>query len=242
MRHHGVPDARHRRQRGLLGLHRATAPSRSPPTCGSPTARRSAPAAGPAARAPPRATARPTRCSSTTATGSRSPATTCSPGLLEHRDLPGRGARRARARARVSSTWHSLRRTARMPLERLLTGHGDPVPAHARPRAPALRRPRAPLRADRRRARAAGPRPRTRSRTRLWPSRTVREQSLLVVWEVLGHLDLLLDADAVREAVTDDVAHFELSRRRVAPRAGARARDRTHEPEAHGGGRRARAS
>ena len=29
-------------------------------------------------------------------------------------------------------------------------------------------------------------------------------QPLLVVWEVLGHLDLLLDASAITERVTDD--------------------------------------
>jgi hypothetical protein len=71
----------------------------------------------------------------------------------------------------------------------------------------------------------------------------VREQPLLVAWEVLGHLDLLLDAGAVREAVTDDVARFELSGRRHVPARRLRAREnRSHEPEAHGGGRRARAS
>ena len=36
------------------------------------------------------------------------------------------------------------------------------------------------------------------------PRRTVAEQPLLVVWEVLGHLDLLLDAGRVEEHVTDD--------------------------------------
>ena len=38
----------------------------------------------------------------------------------------------------------------------------------------------------------------------LWPEKTILEQPLLVVWEVLGHLDLLLDAGRVREQVTED--------------------------------------
>jgi hypothetical protein len=131
----------------------------------------------------------------------------------------------------------NLRRSARMPLERLLTGHGDPVLAHAR----LVRRRFADH--ERRCGRIAaalepGPANAYEIAQRLWPSRTVREQPLLVVWEVLGHLDLLLDAGAVREAVGDDGARFELSRRR---QASAR-RLRSHEPEAHGGGRRARAS
>ena len=50
----------------------------------------------------------------------------------------------------------------------------------------------------------------------LWPARIVAEQPLLVVWEVLGHLDLLLDAGRVEEHVTDDgstygVASFALT-------------------------------
>ena len=129
-----------------------------------------------------------------------------------------------RPRARVDYL-ASLRRTARMPLERLLTGHGDPVLAHAR-----LVRGRF-AEHERRCARIAaalepGPATAYEIAQRLWPSRTVREQPLLVVWEVLGHLDLLLDADAVREAVTDDVAHFELTRRPHTP-AGRRRAPRT---------------
>jgi glyoxylase-like metal-dependent hydrolase (beta-lactamase superfamily II) len=144
----------------------------------------------------------------------------------------------ARPRARVEYL-ANLRRTARMPLERLLTGHGDPVLTHAR----LVRRRFADH--ERRCARIAaalepGPATAYDIAQRLWPSRTVREQPLLVVWEVLGHLDLLLDADAVCEAVAGDVARFELSRRRHAP--ARRQRVRSHEPEAHGGGRRARAS
>jgi glyoxylase-like metal-dependent hydrolase (beta-lactamase superfamily II) len=154
-----------------------------------------------------------------------------------------------RPRARVEYL-ANLRRTARLPLERLLTGHGDPVLAHAR----LVRRRYADH--ERRCARIAaalesGPATAFAIAHRLWPARTVREQPLLVVWEVLGHLDLLLGAGAVRESVTADgsrhgIAQFELVHRRP-PQRPVRARDLcslepTREPEAHGGGRRARAS
>jgi hypothetical protein len=42
----------------------------------------------------------------------------------------------------------------------------------------------------------------------LWSARTVAEQPLLVVWEVLGHLDLLLDEGAVSEEVFDDGSRY----------------------------------
>jgi hypothetical protein len=50
----------------------------------------------------------------------------------------------------------------------------------------------------------------------LWSAKTIHEQPLFVVWEVLGHLDLLLDAGRVEEQVTDDgsaygVASFALA-------------------------------
>ena len=38
----------------------------------------------------------------------------------------------------------------------------------------------------------------------LWSEATVREQPLLVVWEVLGHLDLLLAAGVAAEYLDDD--------------------------------------
>ena len=46
----------------------------------------------------------------------------------------------------------------------------------------------------------------------LWSARTVGEQPLLVVWEVLGHLDLLLDAGAVCEEVLDDGSRYGKAR------------------------------
>jgi glyoxylase-like metal-dependent hydrolase (beta-lactamase superfamily II) len=107
-----------------------------------------------------------------------------------------------RPRARVEYL-RSLRRTAAMPLARLLTGHGADVTDHAdlvrRRLAEHVRRCDrivAALRDGRASAfEIAG---------RLWSERTVAEQPLLVLWEVLGHLDLLLDAGRVEEQVTED--------------------------------------
>ena len=42
----------------------------------------------------------------------------------------------------------------------------------------------------------------------LWSARTVAEQPLLVVWEVLGHLDLLLDDGTVSEQILDDGSRY----------------------------------
>lgn len=119
-----------------------------------------------------------------------------------------------RPRARVQYL-DSLRQTAAMPLSRLLTGHGDEVSAHA----DLVRRRLAEH--DRRCDRIvevlrAGPASAFEIATHLWSARTVSGQPLLVVWEVLGHLDLLLDAGRVQESVTDDgsphgVASFALA-------------------------------
>ena len=118
-----------------------------------------------------------------------------------------------RPRARVEYL-ASLRRTAAMPLDSLLTGHGKPVTEHAR----LIRRRFGEH--ERRCARIVEALGEGRATAfeiaqHLWSARTVREQPLLVVWEVLGHLDLLLDAGVVREDVTDDgsaygVASFAL--------------------------------
>jgi glyoxylase-like metal-dependent hydrolase (beta-lactamase superfamily II) len=133
-----------------------------------------------------------------------------------------------RPRARIEYL-ANLRRTARLPLQRLLTGHGDPVIAHAR----LVRRRLADH--ERRCERIAsalesGPATAYAIARRLWSARTVREQPLLVVWEVLGHLDLLLDARVVRERVSEDgsphgIAQFELAQCRFAAPRSALARD-----------------
>jgi glyoxylase-like metal-dependent hydrolase (beta-lactamase superfamily II) len=107
----------------------------------------------------------------------------------------------------------NLRRTAGMPLRRLLTGHGRPVTAHAR-----LVESR--LDEHRRRCRhiaailGDGPLTAFAIAAGLWPQTTLGEQPLFVVWEVLGHLDLLIDAGMAAEHVGDDgVARFALTRR-----------------------------
>jgi glyoxylase-like metal-dependent hydrolase (beta-lactamase superfamily II) len=107
-----------------------------------------------------------------------------------------------RPRARVEYL-QSLRETAAMPLSRLLTGHGDEVSAHAD-----LVRTRLAEHDSRcerivevlRAGRASA----FEIAAHMWSARTVSEQPLLVVWEVLGHLDLLLDAGRVKERITDD--------------------------------------
>jgi len=119
-----------------------------------------------------------------------------------------------RPRARVEYL-ESLRRTAAMPLTRLLTGHGGEVTGHARLIGGRLTEHA--RRCDRIvEALRAGQASAFEIAGHLWPARTVTEQPLLVVWEVLGHLDLLLDAGRVEERVTDDgstygVASFALA-------------------------------
>ena len=58
---------------------------------------------------------------------------------------------------------------------------------------------------------------------RLWSQRTVSEQTLLVVWEVLGNLELLLAAGAVAELAGDGGSTF-VSATAQRPRQRARRR------------------
>jgi glyoxylase-like metal-dependent hydrolase (beta-lactamase superfamily II) len=122
-----------------------------------------------------------------------------------------------RARSRVRYL-EGLTSTAEMPLRRLLTGHGPPVTGHAR-----LVRARL-LEHQRRGERILailedGPSSAYAVAQGLWVARTVAEQPLLVVWEVLGHLELLLAAGQVAERAQDGHSLFELTRGdRAAPR------------------------
>jgi glyoxylase-like metal-dependent hydrolase (beta-lactamase superfamily II) len=107
----------------------------------------------------------------------------------------------------------NLRRTAAMPLRRLLTGHGRPVTEHRR-------LVEARLDEHRRRCRRIaaileeGPRSAFAIAAGLWSEATLAEQPLFVVWEVLGHLDLLIDAGVAAERIGDDgQARFELTPR-----------------------------
>jgi glyoxylase-like metal-dependent hydrolase (beta-lactamase superfamily II) len=113
----------------------------------------------------------------------------------------------SRPRARVEYL-ANLRRTAAMDLDRLLTGHGDAV---LDPAALVARR----LADHERRCARIVSAMRDEGRTNayriaghLWSARTVAEQPLLVVWEVLGHLDLLLDAGTVTEEIVDDGSRY----------------------------------
>src|SRR5215208_498027 len=130
-----------------------------------------------------------------------------------------------RARSRVRYL-ESLERTKAMPLARLLTGHGAPVVEHAR-------LVEARLRDHRRRGERivaileGGPRTAFEIAGGLWPERTVVEQPLLVVWEVVGNLELLLASGAVAERVGDRGSVFELTAAgRAAPRPTALRRPR----------------
>ena len=101
----------------------------------------------------------------------------------------------------------SLKQTASMPLGLLLTGHGDAVSDHRR----LVRRRFAEHRRRCQRILAVleeGPAHAYGIAKHLWSARTVAEQPLLVVWEVLGHLDLLLDDGTVSERVFDDGSQY----------------------------------
>jgi glyoxylase-like metal-dependent hydrolase (beta-lactamase superfamily II) len=114
---------------------------------------------------------------------------------------------RARSRLRYLE---NLERTGSMPLARLLTGHGAPVTGHGRLVA-------ARLRDHSRRCErilailADGPGSAFEIAGGLWPERTVRQQPLLVVWEVIGNIELLLAAGAVAERIGDAGSVFELT-------------------------------
>jgi glyoxylase-like metal-dependent hydrolase (beta-lactamase superfamily II) len=114
-----------------------------------------------------------------------------------------------RGRSRVRYL-ENLRRTARMPLARLLTGHGAAVTDHAR-----LVRARLQEH-DRRCERivavlADGPLTAYGIARHLWSAATVIEQPLLVVWEVVGHLELLLASGRVAERAGEAGSVFELT-------------------------------
>jgi len=114
---------------------------------------------------------------------------------------------RARSRLRYLE---NLQKTAAMPLARLLTGHGAPVTEHRRLVEARL------LEHQRRCERivailAEGARTAYDIAGGLWPARTVAEQPLLVVWEVIGHLELLLADGHVAEHAGEGRSVFELT-------------------------------
>ena len=113
-----------------------------------------------------------------------------------------RTAGRARSRSRIDYV-RGLRRTAAMPLHRFLPGHGPAI--HS-----ARERVDRELAQHRRRCRRIigilEQRPASAFEIAhgLWHERILREQPLLVVWEVLGHLDLMLGVGIAEEHVDAD--------------------------------------
>ncbi|MEA2312882.1 MAG: hypothetical protein QOE28_2850 [Solirubrobacteraceae bacterium] len=141
---------------------------------------------------------------------------------------PGR-AQDGRARSRLRYL-ESLVRTQELPLATLLTGHGAPVTEHRRLVDARLREHR--LRGERI-VTLLGDGPRTAFEIAggLWPDKTVLRQPLLVVWEVVGHLELLLSAGTVAELVGDGGSVFELTREGRPRPAGLRRPRRRRVPE-----------
>jgi glyoxylase-like metal-dependent hydrolase (beta-lactamase superfamily II) len=121
---------------------------------------------------------------------------------------PGPGEELLRPRARLHYI-EGLRATAGLPLETLLTGHGAPVKRHKE-----LIRRRL-IEHNRRSERIAavleaGPNTAYGIARELWPARMVREQPLLLLWEVLGHLDMMLSAGGLDERVSNGRSAFTL--------------------------------
>jgi glyoxylase-like metal-dependent hydrolase (beta-lactamase superfamily II) len=113
----------------------------------------------------------------------------------------------------------SLAATREMPVDIVLSGHGDPVTDHV-----SLIDER--LRLHRRRAEKiarlleSGPLTAYELALRMWGN-VALTQAYLTLSEVLGHLDLLAREDAVRELEHDGTAVFELTGLPGAPRVGA---------------------
>jgi hypothetical protein len=97
-----------------------------------------------------------------------------------------------------------------MPLDRLLTGHGPPVTDHRRLIAARIaeHKDRCTRIAEILRA---GPQSAYDIAGRLWSAGTVAEQPLLVIFEVVGHLELLLAAGHVTEDAARGRSTFALT-------------------------------
>ena len=110
-------------------------------------------------------------------------------------------ANASRSRSRVDYL-NGLRRTGAMPLQRLLAGHGPSICAAsevvAREFAQHRERCKRIIRILER-----GPASAFAIGQQMWREAIVREQPLLIVWEVLGHLDLMLAAGIAEEQLDD---------------------------------------
>jgi glyoxylase-like metal-dependent hydrolase (beta-lactamase superfamily II) len=131
-------------------------------------------------------------------------------------ELPGAERRRALAQYLVN-----LRRTAELPLALCLTGHGPVVRDHVRLiagrlefHAERLERVESSLDRDGSTAYELA--------LHLWDDETVSRETVLAIWEVLGHLDLLLERGAAVEEV-DGGRHVFVPVRRTQRAEAARA-------------------
>jgi glyoxylase-like metal-dependent hydrolase (beta-lactamase superfamily II) len=125
---------------------------------------------------------------------------------------PAQRAPDGRPRSRMRYL-ENLRRTAAMPLTRLLTGHGAAVTDHRRLVEEREREHRS--RGERIVAiLAGGPRTAYEIAQGLWPASTVLRQPLLVVWEVIGNLELLLASGVVVEHTGAGGSTFALAQAR----------------------------
>lgn len=114
----------------------------------------------------------------------------------------------------------NLRLTAAMDLVRVLPGHGPQIAA---PRALVAERLRDHRARSGRVSLQLGPTARTAFdlAVELWGDTTVRREPLLVTWEMLGHLDVLVEAGTAREDIDDNGLHRFAAGRPTRPRAGA---------------------
>jgi glyoxylase-like metal-dependent hydrolase (beta-lactamase superfamily II) len=129
---------------------------------------------------------------------------------LISRPLGGKSGEPGDGRPRALVTYiRSLRETRAMPVDVVLPGHGEPVTGHAK-----LIDDRFALH-ERRAAKIAGliaERPMTAYEIAqsLWGNVAVT-QAYLTLSEVLGHVDLLLERDAIREREVGGVIRYESS-------------------------------
>jgi glyoxylase-like metal-dependent hydrolase (beta-lactamase superfamily II) len=116
-------------------------------------------------------------------------------------ELPGDERRRA-----LLEYLGNLQKTQAMQLDRCFTGHGAIVDDHRR-----LIAERLEFHTERLELIAGlvrdGCSTAFEIASRLWSEETARTQPVLVIWEVLGHLDILVNRGTVREHVDDDGAH-----------------------------------
>ncbi len=129
-------------------------------------------------------------------------------------ELPGDERRRA-----LLEYLGNLRKTEAMSLRRCYTGHGPTIDDHRRLIAERLAFHSERLDLIARHVRAGATTAFEIAR-KLWSREVAETQTVLAVWEVLGHLDLLVNRGTVREDV-DDRGHHHFRAREAATLAAA---------------------